>query len=266
MSFVLPSRSQVGYLDPEIAGEGQKIVLDNGDQVSWTPPPEKPVMPDWSQIKSIRHYFGRTGHQVYPAWLYHPTEESKLVKNAEEARALGVMYRKTTDDESGRYGLKAVWDWDEGCKWRPQPYRTKFDPAQPGIGKTVIHGTPNPVAAQSALIEALIPTVTAAVVTALKSSGNAAAPAAIDPAQWEAFLQFQAWQKTSEAVGKVVDEVASDDPEDGAEVPAGNALNALTPEQDRALWVQEAEAQGITVDKRWGIERLKAEVEKKKAA
>lgn len=267
MNFVLPSKSQVGYLDPEIAGEGQKVILSDGDQVSWTPPPPKPVMPDWSRIKSIARYFGRTGHQVYPAWLYHPTEEPRLVKNADEAGALGVCYRQATIEEKGRYGLNAVWDWQDDSKWRPQPHsQPKFDPARPGLGKTYMAAVVNPATAQNQLLEALIPTVTAAVVTALKSGGGPTAPANIDPAQWEAFLQFQAFQKTAEAVDIVKAESASVEAEEAVEEEPTNALNALSPEQDRALWEQEASSRGVKVDKRWSLERLKSEVQKKSAA
>lgn len=273
MTFVLPDKASVGYLDPEIAGEGERVLLSNGDEVNWTPPPVKPVMPDMSQIKSIRHYFGRTGYAVYPAWIYHPTEPARVVKNAEEAGKLGVMYRKATQDESSRYGVKAVWDYADDSKWRPAPWtEAKFDPANPGSGKTFISGTPNPAIAQHALVEALIPQVAAAVALAMKQSGAAAAPSNIDPAQWDAFMQFQAWQKSSEAVQEAVAStpIASSDDDDGfveeasdpvaAEEPP-NGL-ALTAEQERTLYEDEAVAKGIKVDGRWSLDRLKSEVEK----
>lgn len=262
MNFVLPKKSEVGYLDPEIAGEGQKVILSDGDVVSWTPPPPRPVMPDWSQIKSIARYFGRSGHQVYPAWLYHPSDEPRLVKNAEDAGALGVCYREATADERGRYGLKAVWDWQDGCQWRPQPYAgtLKFDPLKPGQGKTFQPAQQNPALAQDRLLEALIPAVAAAVAQSLKGAGGPSAPAHIEPAQWEAFLQFQAFQKAAEAVDIVKSEVAlpdSGEAETGAATSARgrrqrrsadaaaseaavagedpvNALNALFPETDAA--------------------------------
>src|SRR6185312_6341739 len=111
MVFVLPPKSQVGVIDPEIAGEGVKVIYSDGEQGMWTPPPPRPVMPDWSGIKSIARYFNRTGHAVWPAWLYHPTEEPRLLKNADEAAELGVCYREATMDEKGRYGRSHVWDW-----------------------------------------------------------------------------------------------------------------------------------------------------------
>lgn len=267
MVFVIPPKSQVGYLDPEIAGEGQKVILSDGDVVSWNPPPAKLVIPDISGIKSIAKYFGRQGLQVWPAWLYHPTEAPRIVKNADEAAQLGVCFREATIDERGRYGLKHVWDWTEDSLWRPQPHgEQKFDANKPGTGKNVVIGAPDAGRAQNALLEALIPTVTAAVVAGLKSSGAAAAPAAVDPTQWEAFLQFQAWQKTQAAMSAVSEQLTGSEADAGAGESTGesggNALNALTPDQERALWVTEAEAKGIKVDGRWSIERLRAEVEK----
>lgn len=260
-TFVLPPKKQVGYLDPEIAGEGQKVILSDGDQVSWTPPPPRPVMPDWSQIKSIARYFNRTGFQVYPAWLYHPTEEARIVKNADEAAELGVCYREATIDERGRYGLSAVWDWKEGSLWRAQPYGPpKFDPLRPGVGKTYQHTPPNPVVAQNAMIEALIPAVAAAVAQSLKASGPGA-PANVDQKEWDEFLQFKAWQKSKDAVAIVADEIASAEQPDEAPAPA----NALNPVQERAVWEAEAERKGIKVDGRWSLDRLKSEVEKKAA-
>lgn len=251
----LPGRGAVGYLDAEIAGEGQKIILGNGDEVAWAPPPEQLTIPDWSKVKAIRHYFGRRAHQVFPAWFYHPTEKPRLMKTAEHARAeLGVFYRKATADERGRYGLEAVWDWDEGSSWRPQPWNEpKFDPASPGQGKTYVPSAPNQTAAQHQLVQALIPQVAAAVAQALRSSGPAA-PANVDPKDWSEFLEFQAWKKTQETVDQAAAEAAA--PE------GGNALNRLSAHDERSMWEEEAAAHGVAVDPAWTLERLKAEVEK----
>lgn len=254
-------RSQVGYLDASI-DEGQKVLLSNGDEVNWSPPPPVAVVPDWSQIKSIRHYFNRTSRQTYPAWLYHPTEGGRIVKDAKEAKELGVTYRQSTYEEKGRYGIDFVWDWEEGSLWRPTPYEGKrsdgrraYDPSRAEQGKVYVATAPNPIVAQNALIEALIPQVAKAVAQALQSNGPSA-PASVDPDQWKQFLEFQAWQKSAEAV-KVVAEAAAED-----ETRGGSALaNALTPEQDRALWEEEAARKGIKADGRWSLERLRKEVE-----
>jgi len=166
----------------------------------------------------------------------------------------GVCYREASMDERGRYSRSHVWDWKDDCQWRPQPLgKPKFDPQKPGQGKTYIATPPNPVVAQNALLEALIPAVAAAVAQSLKSNGPGA-PADVDPKQWDAFLQFQAWQKSTEAVEAL---------SVGApEVETPNALGTIFPEEDRTLLEQEAERKGIKVDGRWSLSRLKSEVEK----
>lgn len=264
----LPKGSARLALDPEIANEGakviagDKIILSNGEQVAWTPPPEKLVMPDLSNVKSLRHYFGQRGYQVYPAWLYNQDGRQALVKNAAEAGEYGVVYRKATVDERNRYGLKDVWDWEEGSGWRPNPWTdAKFDPKNPGAGKTVIYSAPDPKIAQHELVSALIPAVAAAVAQSLKASGPAA-PASVDGATWDEFLAFQAWKKAEEAVKSVAPEVITEEIRE--DEPSGHELlNALSPEQDRILWEEEAKRIGVKVDGRWSLERLKSEVQKK---
>ena len=238
MNFVLPSKADVGYLAGDVAEEGQKVILDSGEQVSWTPPPVRPSVPDMSQIKAIRHYFGRAGHQVYPAWLFHPTEKAVLVKDAKEAEKYGVRFRKATQEENERFGVTSSWDFADDTKWRVKPLQARVvDPNNLETGKNYIAATTMPHIAQNAMIEALIPAVAAAVAKSLQSSGPSA-PANIDPKQWESFLAFQAFQKTTETV------------------------NALSDDVDRENLAAEAERKGIKVDKRWSMNRLQAEVEK----
>lgn len=270
----LPKGAARRALDPDIAGEGGKVVGDplntrvilaNGDQVAWTPPPEKLIIPDLSNVKSLRHYFGSRGHQVYPAWLYHKDGRSLLAKDSKEAGEVGIVFRQATQDERNRYGLKTVWDWEEDCLWRPNPWaEPKFDPANPGAGKEVVYKAPDPKIAQHALISDLIPAVAEAVARSLKANGPAA-PANVDPAQWEQFLEFAAFKKAQEAVTQAAAEVidpAFEEAQDELLTPEDRAANALSPEQDRFVWEAEATRLGIKVDKRWGADRLKAEIEK----
>lgn len=258
-TFQLPPRSEVGYLPPEIAGEGQKVILSDGETVNWSPPPVNPVIPDMSQIKSIRHYFNRRGYTVWPAWLYHPTKEPRLVKSAEEAAELGVCYRQATIEERGRYGVTAVWDHTDDSQWRSQPYpgAIRFDPTKLGHGKTYVPTAPNPMVAQNELVRALIPEVAAAVAMALKSAGGPTAPASIDPATWDEFLAFQAWKKTSETVEAELEKVHAD----AAEEDAG-PTNKLSADGERSMWEETARDLGIKVDRRWSVARLKEEVDR----
>lgn len=274
MAGSLPRGSVRRALDAEIAGEGQKvlgekgdkIILSDGTQVAWTPPPEKLVIPDLSEVKSLRHYFGARGYQVYPAWLYHPSKAAVLVKDHAEAAQYGVVHRQATVDERNRYGLKHVWDWEEGSDWRPNPYReAAFDPKNPGTGKVLVSSAPDPGIAQNSMIARLIPEVAAAVTQALKVQGPAA-PTNVDSAQWEQFLAFQAWQKTQEVVADLASGSEAAGGGLGDQTDAAATTNALSPETDRFLWEAEATRLGVEVDKRWGLKRLREEVEKAQAA
>lgn len=249
--FVIPERSKVGYLDAEIAGEGQKVIMSDGEVVTYHEPPPKPVMPDISGIKSLKRYFNRTGYSPWPAWLYHPTEAARLVKDAQEAMELGVCYRKTTDDERARYGIKDTWDWQEGSQWRSQPYSVaKFDPKNPGAGKTYVASAPNPTIAQHELVRELVPLVAAAVTQAMQAGGKVAAPGTADAKEWQEFLEFQAWKKSQAAVEGV------------SESTGGNLLGAGAGiAADREALEQRAAQLGVKVDGRWTIDRVRREVE-----
>lgn len=277
----LPKGSARQALDAEIAGEGGKVVpqngatvviLSNGDQVAYTPPPEKLVMPDLSNVKSLRHYFGQRSYMPYPAWLYHTDGRSVLVHDHKEAAEYGVVRRQSTPDERNRYGIKELWDWESDSKWRPNPWvEAKFDPKHPGSGKTVMYTAPDPKIAQHELVSALIPAVAAAVAQSLKATGPAA-PASVDASQWDEFLAFQAWQKAQEVVnaaaaaGEIDGTGLSEQQIAEGEAGQGEGSNALSPEQDRLLWEAEATRLGIKADGRWSLERLRAEVEKKSTA
>lgn len=245
----LPARSQVGVVSADILGEGEKVILSDGNQVVHRRKVPPPVMPDWSKIESIAHYFGREGFAVFPAWLYHPTEPKRIVMNADQAMELGVCYREATMEERGRYNVQHVWDWTAETKWRPTPLVVeKFDPLNPGIGKTLVLARPDARTENNTLLAELIPAVAAAVAKSLQSAEGPQAPPDLDPARWAAFLEFEAWQKAQQAV-------------EGMAAAGGGALTP-TGEAERAAWEQRAEAKGIRVDRRWSLERLKAEVEK----
>jgi len=251
VNFVLPPRSQVGVLDPEISGEGMKVIMSDGEQALANVLPAKPVFPDLSGVKSLARYFNRRSHPVFPAWLYHPKERDRLVKNEDEAAALGVRFRPTTADERARYGVNHVWDWEEGSLWRPTPQRERvFDPTNPANGgKNFAPPPTSQMATQSAMIAELIPAVAGAVARELQAKGPTAPPGVADK-DWQEFLQFKAWQKTAQAVDAVAQEAPV------------NALTAEAPtdDEERASWISEAERKGIKIDKRWGTQRIKDEV------
>jgi hypothetical protein len=239
--------------------EGMKVTLSDGETISWNPPPANPVIPDLSKIKQLAKYFNRGGFQPYPAWFYHPTEEPMICKNAEEAAEIGVGYREATEEERQRFGLRALWDWNDDSPWRPKPWAgtTRFDPNKPGPGKNYIPATQSHAQTQRDLADDLIPRVAAAVAGALQGSGGPSKPAAIDDAEWQEFIAFQAWKKTKEAVADLAHEEENPLYKYAQTAEDREAL-ALAGEHDS--WIAEAERLGLKVDKRWGLERLKAEV------
>jgi hypothetical protein len=248
MSFALPPKSQVGYLDPEIANEGQKI-FENGEGIAWTPPPQRLVMPDWSQIKKIQHYFNRKDYHVWPAMLYHKdTTETVIAKSTEEASKLGIRYRKTDEDERAKYGKDWVWDWQGDSEWRPYPNKLhgKFNPNKPETGKIYVA----PTQPQGQSVDATV----AAVMAALKSVAPAA-PTSVKSQDWEEFQQFLAFKKAQEKSDILAPaDVASD----GGELTS----NMLSSNQNRDVWIETAEEKGVKIDKRWSVEKIKQAIEK----
>jgi hypothetical protein len=234
--FQLPSRAEMrarGGLDLEIAGEGVKVNLSEGSPVAFKPPSAKPIVPDWSTFEPIRKYFFRTGYEVWPSWLYHPTEEPRLVNNADEAMDLGVLFREPTEDERVRYGVSVgVWDQEAGCQWRPQPYgKPKFDPHRPDTGKEVIWPRQDPatILAQAmrqngAQISSAQTAVLQELVTLLKGGAGAS----------EAFVE----ESTN---------------------PLASQSAALPP---RDVLEAEAASLGIKVDGRWSNAKLAEHIEK----
>jgi hypothetical protein len=250
-------RSSLRALDPEVAGEGFKIELSDGDNAGWTPPPEDPVIPKFDKVKSIRHYFAKRGYSAWPATLYHPTLPEKTVNSQAEANAIGVFHRVATEIEQARYGARMVWDFAEDSLWRNKPYSTKFDPKKPGYGKKVIRFEPDAVQVQHDMIQHLVPQVAAAVAAGMKA-GNASAPANVDPAEWEAFLRFKSFQEADRAVRAAV----APDPDGDDSEPPAPAPNALAADNERAMWIAEADRLGVEIDRRWATHRIKEAVEK----
>jgi hypothetical protein len=266
MDYVTPFdismlKNNKAVLSSEIAGEGTKVLLSDGSFSEYTPPPEKPVIPDLSHIKSIKHLFGVRPYKVYPAWLYHPTDQPVIVRTDEEAAKYGLGYRDATIEERGKYRVEKLWDWTDDTKWRPEPWpgTLGFDKKRPGTGKTFVPEEIDPITARNALLDAVIPAVTAAVLAGMKGNGPQA-PAHVDKSQWEAFLAFQAFQKSAEAIQEIKETIASTPAAvaEEEEIPD----NRIPPADERRLWEAEAERKGIKVDGRWSLERLKSEVEK----
>ncbi len=245
------SPRSVGYLDPEIAGEGIKVSL--GEKISYNTPATTAPIPDWSKIKltkaadgrviNFQAYFYKTGYEPWPAWLYHPTEPAKLVDDQKAGAELGVYYREATQDERMRMGGKtALWDWAKDTLWRPMPYDGTQKPDIKAYGKELVIARADPALAQNALLAALVEALG-------KNTASASATA-----------QTQLVEALVAALAKSGGSLPAAPVE---EAPAeSSALSGITPDEERELWKTEAEAKGIKVDGRWSIQRIKDEIEK----
>jgi hypothetical protein len=266
--LALPKRGKdAAFLAKEFADEGVKVILSDGEQVSYNPPPAKPVIPDFSGVKSIRHYFHRTGFSPWPAWVYHPTEEKRLLKNAEEGIELGIVYRKTSVEEQAKTGLTAQWDWEPGCEWRTKPFPKdlQFDSTKLHGGKEVIHRAKTGMESQNELLNAVLPQITKVILDAMKeTNASNATPKDHDANDWAEFQQFLAFKKGEKVTKAVISVTAPADFDAGAE----NALlaqhaeaNKLTEDQETVLWREEAKRRDIKIDKRWSLQTLRETVE-----
>lgn len=125
----------IQYLDPEIANEGFRadnmggvlVEDENGEYVfqSFTEPPR---IPDYAFVKNavrgkphpLRRYFPQYSgipyrHQTFPAWAYHANGQAKLVRSAEKAAELGMVWNRANP------ATGAVAHWTFTGEWRPQP-------------------------------------------------------------------------------------------------------------------------------------------------
>ncbi len=190
----------VEYLDPEIAGEGQSannfvpgMAWTNAPAVDgeeWQPDIEPPRINDYAAMKKHKHYgryFRPWRYVPFPAWLYHPTLDAKIVNTADDAKALVAA----------------------DPKWRREPYHVKIDMTGKSLPvKSDTQRLAETIAAQTkgqAIDPGLIATIVASVMAALgKVSAPPAAPALSaealmpqpaqvdDPIDREAMLQLAA--------------------------------------------------------------------------
>jgi hypothetical protein len=242
MNFVLPPKSRATTLSPEIAGEGVAVNLDNGFDVNWQPPPKNLVMPDMSQIKSIQKYFNRSNFPDFPAWIYHKDTDEKHLVTEDQAEAYGIYFRETTSDEKARFGKDKVWDWDAESPWRPTPNsrHIKFNATKGGTGKIVVHPQSGP--SQETSIDKIVASVMAAVIA--KSSSEEVSV-----------------EKMATAIAMAFKSVGFERPERASD---GGELNAreISADQDREIWIEEAEQRGVKIDKRWSTEKIKEAIAK----
>lgn len=263
----------VEYLDAEIANEGLSA------EASWAAPVPEARIPDYKGIKAIAKYFPQFSgrpyvHQVFPCHLYHPKEPARLIKDVyngedpprlikkavDQAKALGCIFRATTMEERAQGFPTHRWEYTD--EWRATPFETKFDPANPGTGKTVVKAGEQSSASQAEMIAAV---VTAALAKMVPAASTPDKPSPIDDPDMAEFLAFKAW-KATQAVDLSVQPLDIEGARNAInEMPMQegiNMLNSALPPGERKTLEAEAERKGIKVDGRWSLQRLKDEVEK----
>lgn len=224
---------KIEYLDPEIANEGQSVnnwtpgewvnvVPEEGD---WRPSVPNKFVPSYDQLREHKHYgryFAPHIFRPFPAWMYHPTLPSKIVKTKEEVIALGP-------------------------EWATTPF-AKSEPVM--VGKSL------PVKSeQSKLTEA----ISAAMLQQHKQVAPGAIDpnliAMVVAGVMQAMAKNQAPPMPTETPNKetgptVAEVLARKEPEeDGHDITDGAV--------ERAALIELAEKEGVKIDKRWSNDRMK---------
>ena len=240
------SVTEVGYLDPEIAGEGQAVELGN-ENINYAPP-VKPIIPDLSTVKSLRKYFAPYRFRPFPTWIYHPTEAARIVKDAKEAKQYGVVYRKATEEERFKYHAPPEFYASEG-EWRTDQYPkdTAFDPERLQPGKTFVPRIIDQAKAQTQLLEVLA-----------RGQGGAVANAEVEALK----TQVAKMQALLEQLTAPRDIKSTVEPEVTVEAHKNALEDIFDPEVRMQSLRNEAERLGIDVDGRWSEKRLQQEIDK----
>lgn len=233
---------ELEYLDPEIANEGFSADRMPPNAPAWMegsdpsaeeyqPDIEPPHIPDYAALKKHKHYkqyFRPYRYQPFPAFVYHATQEPKIVKNKEEFEALGPG-------------------------WSPKPIKPRVDMT----GKSL------PVKSETQRLAEVVaqamgkhqqagpidPTSIAAVVAAVLAATGSQKPA-------------EAPAKPPELTPEALMPAEEVDPSTGirqylANPPAEEDRTAVDDDTERKALLELAERDGIKIDNRWGNKRLK---------
>jgi hypothetical protein len=234
---VQPGRRQ--YLDPEISGEGTKVIHSDGSVVHFNPPPVKAAIFDYSQVKILQKYFNRTDFHFFPTWVYHPDGREETAKDAQECGdKYGIFLVKRSAEEKAKFGGGDYrWEFSDTTEWRPvRVVPKKFDPENPDTGKIYVPRAPDPKIANHELIERVV--------------------AAMQGGQNDFLL------KLLSAMQNTTSNAAVPAPEEAKE-PEASAVELGSQKSAKEHWQAVAEEAGVEIDKRWGIDRIKTEIAEK---
>lgn len=237
----------VEYLDPEIAGEGQSA--NNWAPGAWTSAPdaadeeyqpdiEPPHIPDYAALKKHKHYrqYFRPWRRVpFPAWLYHPTLEARIVKSVEEVQKLGPEWSPTPPN------VKRI---DMTGKSLP----VKSDTQR--LAETIAASLP--AGQRAATID---PNMIAAIVAAVMAALTQSKPADPDP---ESLMPEDDRITAKDYAERFVKsdgmrQLVEDGPKGSPPVREHNPQDDI----ERKALLELAEKEGVKVDLRWGNKRIK---------
>ncbi len=240
--------SKIEYLDPEIANEG--IHADKGatavipawdEDEEWQPMLEPAHIPDYKGIKSIAHYFPQFSGRPYrprpfPATFYHRKHGEKTITKQEDAMEMKVFWNKA---EGGK--------WEAKGEWSTKPFDHKAQPEGPGKSLT---------SKDKSSTENTIEIVAAAVTAALAKIGNTPTAPKVQQAlssdpDYAEFMQFKAFKAKGSMTADEIAPAAYDDDEE-----ADDAIP-----DEKSMLIEAAAAKGIKLDKRWGLDKIKAALE-----
>lgn len=116
---------EIEYLDPEIANEGVHVdkwtpswtTSESASTDEWQPDLDPPHINDYAAFKKHKHYgkyFRPYRYVSFPAWVYHKTEEPKLI----------AFWNRdgSVDVEACKKEVMKL-----GASWRPEPYKPRID-------------------------------------------------------------------------------------------------------------------------------------------
>lgn len=218
---------KIEYLDPEIAGEGERA--DNAFVA-----PKRPHVWDYAQLKEHEYYgkyFADRPFRAFPAWIYnHKTGETKIVGDAKAAAQYGVSYNTT----SRFHHYECTGDW--------------MDEPKKGMKADVTISGKSLVSASSAQAANTTAETMAQILQKLiadKASPELSEAISADK-EYQEYLAFKRAQSKKAPVEDTLLEFK-------AEFPAID---------EKAILIEAAASRDIKVDKRWSIDRIKSELDK----
>jgi len=205
----------------------------NYSEDEWQPDIEPPHIPDYAAFKKHKHYgqyFRPYRYRAFPAWVYHPEFEPKLID---------MRNRDGSLDEDGCKRQVMLL----GPGWSPTPNKPRIDMT----GKSL------PVKSETQRLAEVVAQALAVKATGSSGGIDATAIAAVVAAVMAAMPQNQ----------PAATAAPTSSPQDDMIDPASDLLASTSSASDdieRAAMIEFAEKNNIKIDKRWSNDRIKKEL------